>query len=642
MRQFGKLIDTYDNCIGCNKCISVCPVPGANRVEERNGKPIIDVDGNKCIACGSCLDACEHHARDFVDDTELFFENLKKGERISLLLAPAFIANYPTEYKSILGGLKKLGVHRIISVSFGADITTWAYINYLQQHPIEGAISQPCPAVVNYIENYVPELLPKLIPVHSPMMCAAIYAKKYEHITDSLAFIGPCIAKKMEIDDENNAGYIKYNVSFSHLMQYMRAHNLKGELASDEIEYGLGSIYPMPGGLKENVHWFLGENVFIRQIEGEKHVYEFLEKYKNRVHNKKALPFLVDALNCAQGCLYGPAIEVERGRTDDNLFEIQKMKAQSKKRNKTGAWAEKASPKLRLHALNHQFRRLKLEDFIRKYTDRSKERQLHYPNAQEMEAIFQEMHKFTKEERQVDCSSCGYKSCKDMVIAIYNGYNKTQNCIHYIKSAVEEEKERVLEVSKEIQEKNRIIGEMVESANQDFAKLHQSISEAVERNADNAQQSSDISNSMGDIVSFCDKLKDSFRGINVVLKKLEENNNSITEVASQTNLLSLNASVEAARAGEAGKGFAVVAQEIKRLSESTRDTSTNSNQNKEEIIQALAMLWHESEKLMEVVGEVNQRINHLAASSQEISSSAEVIEQVSLALQEKLLQLHDL
>ena len=48
-------------------------------------------------------------------------------------MAPAFKANYINEYESVLGGLKALGVNRIINVSFGADITTWSYISYLKE-----------------------------------------------------------------------------------------------------------------------------------------------------------------------------------------------------------------------------------------------------------------------------------------------------------------------------------------------------------------------------------------------------------------------------------------------------------------------------------------------------------------------------
>ena len=150
------LVITNDKCIGCNKCIGVCSCVGANVATEVEGKNRIEVDGSKCIACGACFDVCEHSAREFVDDTEEFFEALKKGEKISLLLAPAFKANYPNEYEKVLGGLKKLGVNRIISVSFGADITTWGYLNYIEKNNFLGGISQPFPAVVGYIERYAP------------------------------------------------------------------------------------------------------------------------------------------------------------------------------------------------------------------------------------------------------------------------------------------------------------------------------------------------------------------------------------------------------------------------------------------------------------------------------------------------------
>ena len=107
------------------------------------------------------------------------------------------------------------------------------------------------------------------MPIQSPLMCGAIYAKKYMKLEDKLAFISPCIAKKYEINDEKNKGYVSYNITFDHLMEYVRRENIKAEPAPNEIEYGLGSIYPMPGGLKENVYWFCGEDIFIRQIEGE-------------------------------------------------------------------------------------------------------------------------------------------------------------------------------------------------------------------------------------------------------------------------------------------------------------------------------------------------------------------------------------
>ena len=639
------MIFTNEKCIGCNKCISVCPVITANKAVEMNGRQIIQVDGDKCIACGACFDACEHDAREFLDDTEAFFADLKKGVKISLLLAPAFAANYPGEFKAVLGGLKKLGVNRIISVSFGADITTWGYVKYITEHHFTGGISQPCPAVVNYVEHYIPELIPKLVPVQSPLMCAAIYAKKYMKITDKLAFISPCIAKKDEIMDENNKGYVSYNVTFDHLMAYVRKNNIKAGPVSDEIEYGLGSIYPMPGGLKENVYWFCGEEVFIRQIEGEKHAYEFLENYKKRVLGNKELPFMVDALNCSRGCIYGTGIEEEKSRSEDTLYEIQRIKASSKKHR--GAWGAKLSPKQRLASLNRQFRALDINDFYRKYTDKSRGNAISYPGAAELNGIFRSMHKHTEEERSIDCSACGYKTCKDMAAAIYNDCNNKQNCIHYIKGRVEREKEEVQEISRqieekniEIQHKNDVISTMVAEANESFAALNISIGEMVCGNNSNAEESSNISSAMLDVVEFCNSMKDSFQTINDLLMQLEKNNNSITQVASQTNLLSLNASIEAARAGEAGNGFAVVAQEIKSLSDSSKDTAQDSNKNKNEIVVAMDKLAGESQHLIQIVDEVNERISNLAASTQEIAASATMIGEVSDELKGKFEELN--
>ena len=59
-------------------------------VTEEDGTERIQVDPARCIGCGACMDACKHGAREFEDDTEQFFADLAKGEKISILLAPAF------------------------------------------------------------------------------------------------------------------------------------------------------------------------------------------------------------------------------------------------------------------------------------------------------------------------------------------------------------------------------------------------------------------------------------------------------------------------------------------------------------------------------------------------------------------------
>lgn len=630
------LIFTNEKCIGCNKCIHVCSCMGANIFTVKNGKNRIEVDEKKCIACGACIDACEHNAREFKDDTNHFFNDLKRGANISVLVAPALKANYPDIYKNILGALKKMGVNHIISVSFGADITTWGYLNYIKEYDFKGGISQPCPAVVGYIERYLPKLIPKLFPVQSPLMCAAIYVKKYMGIKDKLAFISPCIAKKMEIDDPNNENYVNYNVTFSHLIDYMKKHNIKGEEYTDEIEYGLGSIYPLPGGLKQNVQWFLGDDIFIRQMEGEKRMYHYLEQNEYNIANNRVKYLFVDALNCESGCIYGTGIESSKLNNDNNLSSLIDIKEQSKKNGIRSAWSKKLKPAQRLKRLNKQFSKLNLNDFIRKYTDYSKQCQYHIPNTTELNRIFLDMGKEKEEERKINCSCCGYETCHDMVVAIYNRFSHKNNCIYYIKQQVEQEQQKTLQQAEEIKKQKEELLYAVEKINDEFSGLYVSVDQMSKENDANAEETSGISGEMQAVSNFCKNLENSIVEISNLLQELNNNNEEVVSISSQTNLLALNASIEATRAGAAGKGFSAVASFIKELAEKSKKTVIESSQSQCRIEDAILNIQKDAQKLIEIINKINDRTHSLANSTEEIAVSVSSIIEVSEIIKDKL------
>ena len=634
------MIFTNNNCIGCNKCIRECPTLLANVAKGDR----IEVDENKCIQCGACFDACRHKAREYKDDTEIFLSELGKGHRMSIIVAPAFVANYPKEYKRIYGYLKKLGVNHIYSVSYGADITTWAYINYITSTGKTGLISQPCPAIVNYIEKYQPDLIDWLMPIHSPMMATAIYLKKYMGVTDDLVFLSPCIAKRLEINDSNTKGYVKYNVTYNKLLSIIRGKYENSEEEDEELDYCLGGMYPKPGGLKECAEFFLGTNTTVLHVEGEKEAYHFLKEYEKRVKSQKEMPLFVDILNCQKGCLRGTGTEEDLDNTDitiavnkthDRLvLDTEKKKKWIKRESSNSPWDVSLNYKERLALYNEMFKELNIEDFKRRYSN--KKVSIREQESYEIEAIFNSMHKKTEESRHIDCECCGYSSCKNMAIAIYNGNNSKENCIHYVKDMVEIEKSEVKQlhdtaVAEHTEHKARI-----KNIIEEFISLGTQVEELANANELSATEATSIAQMVADINSQCEQLENSVSDIVEFIDVYKKGNGSIGEIATQTNLLSLNASIEAARAGELGKGFAVVASEIRSLSDSTKQLIEANNEQANKTLPKVSSAIDAINELIRDIEVINDKIANIAATSEEISAQSDSIAGLSDAIKEKV------
>ena len=637
-----QLIKTNENCAACNRCISACPVLTSNNATVENGVAKVVVNEEACIHCGNCIRICNHKAREYQDDTLQFFSDLKVGKKISLLIAPAFIANYPKEYKKILGCLKSLGVNRLISVSFGADITTWGYLNYITKHNFIGGISQPCPAIVDYIEKYTPELVSKLVPIHSPMMCSAIYVKKYLKVSDRLAFLSPCIAKKSEISRPENSDYIQYNVTFDHLMDYLKKEKISATDETDELEYGLGSIYPTPGGLRENVEHFLGKNYMIRQIEGDAHAYHFLDEYKKRVASGKELPFMVDALNCAKGCLYGTGTEQSKADDEDVLFEIHKLLTSmgTKKVDKKSPWNTAHSYEERLKLFNDQFKELHLEDFIcHYYTDRTLK--LPEPTTVQLQETYEKMGKHTKEQRSINCSACGYNNCEEMAKAIIWGVNTPDNCIHFLKDTVLEEKEHMELLSNQIQEDSQKRQALYLTISEEFDQVRNAISELATGNNSSAQDAATMSEAIKNLLEFSYVLQTSLGNVKESIKGYDEMNESIIKISNQTNMLALNAGIEAARSGEAGKGFAVIADRVRELSAQTKSAVERSKEQSNDLIPALEELNNSTNTLLDTLSQMDEKTTQLAESSKEISANSTKIEEIIIRMADEMKEISE-
>lgn len=439
------LIYTSDNCIGCNKCIKGCPVMGSNiAVSGREGSKII-VDGTKCVHCGKCLKTCEHSARHFRDDLPLLLDSLSHGEAIDLLVAPSFFFVYEKMAPQYIGFLKSLGFENIYNVSTGANLTTWAYVHYYKTSGKQSLISSTCPALVDYIEKYKPELIDYLMPVQSPVQCLKTFLKTREtNPQKKYAFLCPCIGKHDEVSTFDGGEPLNYTVTFTSFIRYISNNNIYPENFYGECtpikEPGLAAFYPIPGGLKNNLRLFFDEEYFVKVIEGPENVYPYLDEFSEKLKNGEPVPFFVDALNCKGGCTEGVASMDGFSNVDDLNMELFRTKKRSQLMYPDSPFDASLTPKERLDKMDRIMADFGLnpELFLRTYNTSTSYNETEVTPAI-IESVFQRLHKNTFESRNINCTSCGYASCRDMAIAISHGYNRPENCVHYMKETLEKE-----------------------------------------------------------------------------------------------------------------------------------------------------------------------------------------------------------
>ncbi|MBR3225330.1 MAG: diguanylate cyclase [Atopobiaceae bacterium] len=424
------LITTNDNCIGCNKCVRICSSFGATVSKSGPDKSSIIINAERCIVCGACIDVCAHGAREYVDNTDAFFDDLSSGKSISVLVAPSFEAKYPKLFKQACAALRRLGVRRLIPVSLGADICTWAYIKCMEQTKKRTYISTSCPVVVSYVEHWLPHLIDRLMPVKSPLMCLATYCREQLGMNERFAFLGPCIAKGLEV--ERYSDLVQYNLTFPKLMERLEGTLTDEQSGFDSFSYGLGSYYPAPGGLADNLRWLLGDDVPVRIVSGKQYLYEHFAQGGQRFFAQELPYALIDALNCQEGCIEGTA-RTSSGIEDIGLAAIYKIRAGSKSSSEDSPWNPALEPNQRLARLNAQFAELELSSYLASFVDQGESCSILAPTEDETERIYRSLHKNDDESRQINCSACGYESCHEMMIAIFNGFNSKYNCVYFEK-----------------------------------------------------------------------------------------------------------------------------------------------------------------------------------------------------------------
>ena len=548
MKKLAHVIEiNEEKCVSCNQCIRVCPVRFCNNgsaqisrssnVHDNTNRDArhIGLNFDLCIGCGNCLRVCSHDARVILDDINAFFTDLRRGVKMVAIVAPAVAANFPDKHLHLNTWLKSIGIEAVFDVSFGAELTVKSYVEHVKKNNPKLVIAQPCPAIVTYIQIYRPELLPYLAPAHSPMlhtvqMIREFYPKYRSH---KIAVISPCIAKKREFE-ETRLG--DYNVTMAKLDDYLSSNRI--DLARLEPSEYDGSaaeravLFSSPGGLQITaIRAFPGIGSRTRKIEGLG-VYHYLDLLNSSVKSGTN-PLLVDCLNCELGCNSGSGTKHIHASRDDMEYYIEKRSAAAKEMYRQ---ADKAEYPKRLHELIDSYWKPGIYD--RSYANLRENNTVKHPSYQQIQAIYRDSLSKNTENDVRNCGACGYRSCEEMAVALYNGLSHPDLC--FVKHQM------VLSASEE----------SIRTQSAEYEKFSTSLFKAVEGMVGDVSETATL-----------------MQNVNVETKEMANMIAVIAKIAQQTNMLSLNASIEAAKAGQHGRGFAVVAEAVRNLAKSSDEAA---------------------------------------------------------------------
>ena len=295
-----------NECHDCYRCVRECPVK-AIKIENNHASVIPE----KCISCGTCVKVCPTNAKCVRSDLEKVKNLLIGGKDVYVSLAPSWRSVFENSAQKMIAILKKLGFKEVSETAIGAQEVSIKAAKLLNETESGLWISSACPVIVEYIRLYQPKFSKNITPIGSPAKTHAKLLKNLYGNDISVVFIGPCIGKKNEADENDNL--IDASLTFEELKIWIAdkigdISQIKKESYYEFVPYSAheGTLYPINGGMNQTIQKVgVKQNVQLIEVCG---IPAFEKALENLDAEKLSAPIFVEALACESGCITGPCI----------------------------------------------------------------------------------------------------------------------------------------------------------------------------------------------------------------------------------------------------------------------------------------------------------------------------------------------
>ena len=388
------------NCKNCYKCIRHCPVKSIRF--SGNQAHII---GNECILCGHCFVVCPQNAKEIVDETEKVRVLIQSGDPVVVSLAPSFVANYDgVGIESMREALKKLGFYDVEETALGATLVKREYDRILKEEDRDIVISSCCHSINLLIQKYFPRELPYLADVLSPMQAHCEDIKRRIPGAKTV-FIGPCVAKKDEA--EYYEGIVDAVLTYEELTNWLKKEGIELRQEKSLDQHSLARFFPTTGGILKTMVKDAPNFTYMALDGVENCIAALKEIEQGRIHH-----CFIEMSACVGSCAGGPVMEkygrsplkdylAVSGYAGDKDFEIEQPEIRELRK--------------RFEPIEHRAGK---------------------PSEVEIRDILREMGKF-KPSQELNCGSCGYDTCREKAIAIYQGKAEISMCLPYLMQKAE-------------------------------------------------------------------------------------------------------------------------------------------------------------------------------------------------------------